>query len=85
LDYLSAKKNRTARTPVDTARREDAFKTLRTKYRRHPEQFARSFYTQRKKGIIGFYGGDSGKTAYFAVQIEIGGNKAMGLSSALIP
>ncbi|MDR1211781.1 MAG: hypothetical protein LBK40_06075, partial [Spirochaetaceae bacterium] len=35
-----------------------------------PEQLTKSFYTKRKKDRIEFGFGDSGKTVYFAVQIE---------------
>jgi hypothetical protein len=52
-----------------------------------PEELRQSFYTQRKKDLIEFEFGDSGKTAYFAVQIENDGKKgAWGpMVSALIP
>jgi hypothetical protein len=40
-----------------------------------PEQLTRSFYTQRKKDVIDFDYGDSGKTAYTAIQIENAGEK----------
>jgi hypothetical protein len=53
----------------------------------NPEDLRKSFYTQRKKDLIGFDFGDSGKTAYFAVQVENGGKKGPWgpLVSALIP
>ena len=53
----------------------------------NPEDLRKSFYTQRKKDLIEFDFGDSGKTAYFAVQIENGGKKGPWgpLVSALIP
>jgi hypothetical protein len=35
----------------------------------------RKFFTRRKKDVIGFDFGNSGKTAYFAVQVENGGKK----------
>jgi hypothetical protein len=35
-----------------------------------PEDLTKSFYTKRKRDIITFDFGDSGKTAHFAVQIE---------------
>jgi hypothetical protein len=52
-----------------------------------PEELRRSFYTQRRKDLIEFEFGDSGKTAYFAVQVENGGKKGLWgpLVSALIP
>jgi hypothetical protein len=52
-----------------------------------PEQLPKSFYTQRKKDIIEFAYGDSGKTVYIAVQIENDGKKGNWgpLVSALIP
>jgi hypothetical protein len=40
-----------------------------------PDELRTSFYTQRRKDLIEFGFGDSGKTAYFAVQIENDGKK----------
>jgi hypothetical protein len=53
----------------------------------NPEELRKSFYTQRKKDLIEFEFGDSGKTVYFAVQIENDGKKgAWGpMVPALIP
>jgi hypothetical protein len=53
----------------------------------NPEELRKSFYTQRKKDLIEFDFGDSGKTVYFAVQIENDGKKGPWgpLVSALIP
>jgi hypothetical protein len=52
-----------------------------------PEDLRKSFYTQRRKDLIEFEFGDSGKTVYFAVQIENDGRKGPWgpLVSALIP
>jgi hypothetical protein len=52
-----------------------------------PEDLRKSFYTTRKKDVIEFDYGDSGKAAYFAVQIENGGKKGPWgpIVSALIP
>ena len=52
-----------------------------------PDDLRLSFYTQRKKDLIEFDYGDSGKTAYFAVQVENGGKKGPWgpMISALIP
>jgi hypothetical protein len=52
-----------------------------------PEQLTKSFYTKRKKDVIEFGYGDSGKTVYFAIQIENEGKKGPWgpLVSALIP
>jgi hypothetical protein len=52
-----------------------------------PKDLHESFYTKRKKDVIEFDFGDSGKTAYFAVQIENEGKKGPWgpLVSALIP
>jgi hypothetical protein len=52
-----------------------------------PNELHTSFYTKRKKDVIEFDFGDSGKTAYFAVQIENEGKKGPWgpLVSALIP
>jgi hypothetical protein len=52
-----------------------------------PKELRNSFYTKRKKDVIEFDFGDSGKTAYFAVQIENEGKKGPWgpLVSALIP
>ena len=52
-----------------------------------PGELRKSFYTKRKKDVIDFEFGDSGKTAYFAVQIENEGKKGPWgpLVSALIP
>ena len=36
----------------------------------NPKDLRESFFTKRKKDVIEFDFGDSGKTAYFAVQIE---------------
>jgi hypothetical protein len=49
-----------------------------------PDDLHKSFFTKRKKDVIEFDFGDSGKTAYFAVQIENDGKKGA-LVSALIP
>jgi hypothetical protein len=53
----------------------------------NPDDLRKSFYTKRKKDVIGFDFGDSGKTAWFAVQIENEGKKGPWgpLVSALIP
>jgi hypothetical protein len=53
----------------------------------NPEELRKSFYTQRKKDLIEFEFGDSGKTVYFAVQIENDGKKGPWgpMVSALIP
>jgi hypothetical protein len=52
-----------------------------------PENLYTSFYTKRKKDLIEFDFGDSGKTAVFAVQIENEGKKGPWgpMVSALIP
>jgi hypothetical protein len=52
-----------------------------------PDDLRKSFFTKRKKDVIEFDFGDSGKTAYFAVQIENEGKKGPWgpLVSALIP
>jgi hypothetical protein len=52
-----------------------------------PDDLRKSFFTKRKKNVIGFDYGDSGKTAYFAVQIENDGRKGNWgpMVSALIP
>ncbi|MHB9293261.1 hypothetical protein Holit_02382 [Hollandina sp. SP2] len=53
----------------------------------NPDELRKSFFTKRKKDLIEFDYGDSGKTAYFAVQIENDGKKGNWgpLVSALIP
>ncbi|MDR2784056.1 MAG: hypothetical protein LBB48_09515 [Treponema sp.] len=53
----------------------------------NPDELHSSFFTKRKKDLIEFGFGDSGKTAYFAVQIENDGKKGPWgpLISALIP
>jgi hypothetical protein len=52
-----------------------------------PEELGKSFFTKRKKDVMEFDYGDSGKTAYFAVQIENEGKKGNWgpMVSALIP
>ena len=52
-----------------------------------PEALTKSFYTTRKKDVMEFDFDESGKTAYFAVQIENEGKKGPWgpLVSALIP
>jgi hypothetical protein len=52
-----------------------------------PKDLSESFFTKRKKDVIKFEFGDSGKTVYFAVQIENEGKKGpwWPLVSALIP
>jgi hypothetical protein len=52
-----------------------------------PEDLRASFYTKRKKDLIEFDFGDSGKTAVFAVQVENEGKKGPWgpMVSALIP
>jgi hypothetical protein len=40
-----------------------------------PEDLPKSFYTRRKKDKVSFEYGDSGKTAYMAVQVENDGKK----------
>jgi hypothetical protein len=53
----------------------------------NPDDLRKSFFTKRKKDVIEFDFGDSGKTVYFAVQIENEGKKGPWgpLVSALIP
>jgi hypothetical protein len=53
----------------------------------NPEELRKSFYTQRRKDLIEFEFGDSGSTAYFAVQVENDGKKGNWgpMVSALIP
>jgi hypothetical protein len=53
----------------------------------NPDDLRKSFFTKRKKDVIEFDFGDSGKTAYFAVQIENEGKKGPWgpLVQALIP
>ncbi|MDR2793631.1 MAG: hypothetical protein LBB61_08210 [Treponema sp.] len=53
----------------------------------NPDELRGSFFTKRKKDLIEFGFGDSGKTAYFAVQIENDGKKGPWgpLVNALIP
>jgi hypothetical protein len=53
----------------------------------NPDDLRKSFYTKRKKDIIEFDFDDSGKTVYFAVQIENDGKKGPWgpLVNALIP
>jgi hypothetical protein len=53
----------------------------------NPDDLRKSFYTKRKKDVIEFDFGDSGKTAFFAVQIENEGKKGPWgpLVNALIP
>jgi hypothetical protein len=53
----------------------------------NPDDLRKSFYTKRKKDVIDFEFWDSGKAAYFAVQIENEGKKGPWgpLVSALIP
>ncbi|MDR2053833.1 MAG: hypothetical protein LBP80_10500 [Treponema sp.] len=41
----------------------------------NPDELRKSFFTKRKKDVIEFDFGDSGKTAYFAVQVENDGKK----------
>ncbi|MDR0375525.1 MAG: hypothetical protein LBH85_07355 [Treponema sp.] len=52
-----------------------------------PEDLRKSFYTMRKKDLIQFGYGDSGKTAHFAVRIENNGKQGPWgpMVSALIP
>jgi hypothetical protein len=53
----------------------------------NPDDLRKSFFTKRKKDVIEFEFGESGKTAYFAVRIENDGKKGPWgpLVSALIP
>jgi hypothetical protein len=53
----------------------------------NPDDLRKSFYTQRRKDLIEFEFGDSGKTVYFAVQVENDGKKGPWgpMVSALIP
>jgi hypothetical protein len=52
-----------------------------------PDDLRKFFFTKRKKDVLEFDFGDSGKTAYFAVQIENEGKKGLWgpLINALIP
>jgi hypothetical protein len=52
-----------------------------------PKQLDESFFTKRKKDVVVFDYEDSGKTAYFAVQVENDGKKGPWgpLVSAVIP
>jgi hypothetical protein len=53
----------------------------------NPEELRKSFFTKRRKDVIEFDFEDSGKTVYFAVQIENNGKKGNWgpMVSALIP
>jgi hypothetical protein len=53
----------------------------------NPEELRKSFFTKRKKDVVEFDFGDSGKTAYFAVIVENGGKQGPPgpLTQALIP
>jgi hypothetical protein len=53
----------------------------------NPEDLRKSFYTRRKKDLIEFDFGDSGKTAHFAVQVENDGRKGPWgpMVSAVVP
>jgi hypothetical protein len=53
----------------------------------NPDDLRKSFFTKRKKDVIEFDFGDSGKTAWFAVQIENEGKKGPWgpMVQALIP
>jgi hypothetical protein len=53
----------------------------------NPPDLRESFYTKRKKDVMEFGTADSGKTAYFAVQVENEGKKGPWgpVTSALIP
>jgi hypothetical protein len=53
----------------------------------NPDALRRSFFTKRKKDLIEFDFGDSGKTAHFSVQVENDGKKGPWgpMVSALIP
>jgi hypothetical protein len=53
----------------------------------NPAELRKSFFTKRKKDVIAFDYGESGKTAHFAVQVENDGKKGEWgpLVSALIP
>jgi hypothetical protein len=53
----------------------------------NPEELRKSFLTQRKRDVIEFDFGDSGKTVYIAVQVENGGKKGNWgpLTTAVIP
>ena len=53
----------------------------------NPDDLRKSFFTKRKKDVIEFDFGDSGKTVWFAVQIENEGKKGPWgpLVNALIP
>jgi hypothetical protein len=52
-----------------------------------PEELTKSFSTQRRKEVITFEYGDSGKTVYLAVQVENGDKKGPWgpMTSAVIP
>jgi hypothetical protein len=52
-----------------------------------PGELTESFFTKRRKDVIGFEYGDSGKTAYIAVQVENNGKKGPWgpMVSAVIP
>jgi hypothetical protein len=53
----------------------------------NPDELRKSFYTKRKKDVIEFDFGDSGKICHMAVQIENEGKKGPWgpLTQALIP
>jgi hypothetical protein len=44
----------------------------------NPEDLRKSFFTKRKKDVIEFDFGDSGKTTYFAVQMRMRGKRGRG-------
>jgi hypothetical protein len=53
----------------------------------NPDELHKSFFTKRKKDVIEFEFGDSGKNCFMAVQIENEGKKGLWgpLTNALIP
>jgi hypothetical protein len=100
---LTTARNETTRTPVATAQckvtgsaTDPANKGFRIWYTvvapgetppANLDDLRKSFYAKRKKDVIEFDFGDSGKTAYFSMQIENEGRKSPWepLVQALIP
>ncbi|MDR2303229.1 MAG: hypothetical protein LBE10_01390 [Treponema sp.] len=71
---LETAKNETTRTPVAAIQCKEAFDTLIAIMR---DLKRKSFYTKQKKDMIEFGPGNSGKTAYFVVQIENEGKERL--------
>jgi hypothetical protein len=84
---LAEARNETTRTPRGHGLAQGNVRGRARRNPARPEDLRKAFFTMRKKDVVKFDFGDSGKTACFAAQIENNGKQDPWgpLVSALIP